>query len=131
MKTHEFARHLELLARLLRSLPDTELDDSIATELQSTIPGLAPASAKEGRRPPRPLAPGLEKQLLHKSPAEIEALLGSKGEAFTVAQLTELAERLGVATSKRQSKNALINLITRYFEAGQMHSIMRSARNET
>lgn len=129
MKTHEFARHLEHLARLLRSLPDTELDESIAANLQSGLPGIEPAPKKSGRSA-RTLPPGLEKQLIGKSPAEIEAFLDSENEAFTIAHLVELAERIGIPTSKRQGKNALINLITRHFEAGQMHSIIRGTRSD-
>lgn len=131
MKTHEFSRYLEYLAKLLRSLPDTELDSSIIPDLRSVL--LASDNEpipKESSRSPRPLPPGLENQLTDKSPAEIEAFLGSEDEAFTIAHLVELAERIGIQTSKRQSKNALINLITRHFEAGQMHSIIRGARND-
>jgi len=72
----------------------------------------------------------LEKQPVGKSPAEIEAFLGSENEAFTIAHLVELAERIGIPTSKRQGKNALINLITRHFEGGQMHSIIRGTRSD-
>lgn len=105
MKTHEFAYHLELLASLLRSLPNTELDDSLTAGFQSSLPSLRPFAMREASRTQRPLTPGIEKQLLGKSPAEIEIFLGSEDEAFTVAQFSELADRLGVPTSKRQSKS--------------------------
>ncbi len=129
MKTHEFARQLEQLAKLLRSIPDTELDVSLTAGLQSGLPGFEPAP-KQSSRSARSLPSGLEKQLIGKSPAEIEAFLSSEEEAFTIAHLVELAERIGIPTSKRQGKNALINLITRHFEAAQMHSILRGARND-
>lgn len=61
------------------------------------------------------------------SPAEIEAFLLSEAEALTVANLSELADRLGLTSSKRQSKNALVNMITRHYEAAKMHSIMRDS----
>lgn len=61
------------------------------------------------------------------SPAEIEAFLLSEAEALTVANLSELADRLRLKSSKRQSKNALVNMITRHYEASKMHSIMRGS----
>ncbi len=78
----------------------------------------------------RPLPVNVENQLVDKSPAEIEAFLASEYEGFTVSNLLELAKRLGIAASKRQNKSALINLITRHFEAEQMHSIIRGARQD-
>lgn len=127
MKTHEFAKHLELLARLLRQLPNTELDAKLAPDLQGLLAGFEP-SAKEGRRPVRPLPEGIESKLAGMSPAEIEAYLSSEEEGFTVANLSELAERLGLTSSKRQSKNALVNMLTRHYEATKMHSIIRDAK---
>lgn len=131
MKTHEFARHLEQLAHLLRQLPDTELDPKHASNLQGLLPGMATEN-KGARRPPRPLPADIEDRLVPMSPAEIEAFLLSEEEAFTVANLSELADRIGLTSSKRQSKSALVNMITRHYEALKMHSIMRGARsNET
>lgn len=129
MKTHDFANHLEQLAKLLRSLPDTELDAPLISNIQSVLPGIE-TTQKESNRAPRPLPPGIEKQLIGKSPAEIETFLSSEAEAFTIAHLIELADRIGIPTSKRQGKSALINLITRHFEAEQMHSIIRGARSD-
>jgi len=85
---------------------------------------------KESTRMARPLPVNVENQLVDKSPAEIEAFLASEYEGFTVSNLLELAKRLGIAASKRQNKSALINLITRHFEAEQMHSIIRGARQD-
>lgn len=126
MKTHDFAHQLELLAKLLRQLPDVEVSDALTSAIQSSLPGFQPEIVKATPRAPRPLPAEFEKKLVGKSPAEIEKFLGSADEAFTAVNLLELAERLGIATSKRQSKSALINLITRHFEAEQMHSIIRS-----
>jgi len=64
------------------------------------------------------------------SPAEIEKYLGSEVEPFSTAQIQDLAMRLGISASKRQNKSALVNLITRYFEASQMDSIIRSSRKD-
>lgn len=126
MKTHEFARHLEQLARLLRKLPDTELDSKHSLELQEFLPGMNTAK-KNSNQPVRPLPIDIEKRLAAMSPAEIEAFLLSETESLTVANLSELANRLGLSSSKRQSKNALVNMITRHYEASKMHSIMRGS----
>lgn len=127
MRTHEFARHLEQLARLLRRLPDTELDPKRASDLQGLLPGIEPTKHDPAHHS-RPLPEDIEARLGPMSPAEIEAFLLSEEEAFTVAHLSELADRLGLTTSKRQSKSALVNVITRHYEASKMHSIMRGAR---
>lgn len=130
MKTHEFANNLELFARLLKLLPDTELDETLTNALQSVLPTKTSTPAKGGSRLTKPLPYGFEKQLQLMTPAQIEKLLDSDEDGFTVAQISELAERLGIAISKRQSKSALINLITRFFEANQMHSIIRETKND-
>lgn len=127
MKTHELAKHLEQLARLLRQLPNTELDPKNTPDLQGLLPGID--SAMKGNvRTPRPLPVDIESKLAEMSPAEIEKFLSSEDEAFTAANLSELVERLGLSSSKRQSKSALVNMITRHYEASRMHTIMRSAR---
>jgi len=126
MKTHQFARHLEKLARLLRQLPDIELDSKHSLDIQEFLPGMSPAK-RNPLQPLRSLPIDIQERLSAMSPAEIEAFLLSEAEAFTVANLSELAERLGLTSSKRQSKNALVNVITRHYEASKMHSIMRGS----
>lgn len=128
MKTHEFARHLEQLAQLLRQLPDTELDR--ASLLQGVLPGMesvrkGKATAQKETEWPE----DIEAQLQAMSPSEIEKFLLSEEKLITAASLSRLAERLGLPSNKRQSKDALVNMITRHFEAIKMHSIMRSARS--
>lgn len=127
MKTHDFAKHLELLARLLRQLPNTELDPKGAPDLQGLLAGFE-TSVRDSGRQARPLPEGIESKLAGMSPAEIESYLSSEDEGFTVANLTELAERLGLTSSKRQSKSALVNMLTRHFEATKMHAIIRDAK---
>lgn len=128
MKTHEFANHLETIAKMLRTLPDRELDASVIENL--TKPMKSSSQSKNVRKEDNQLKPGIEKELLRKSPAEVEGYLASEKSSFTIAQLYELSERLGIQASKRQSKQALVNLITRHFEANQMHNIIRSAKHE-
>lgn len=127
MKTHDFARHLELLARLLRQLPNTELEPKGGPNLQRLLAGFEPSS-KDSSRQARPLPEGVETKLAGMSPAEIESYLSSEVESFTAANLIELAERLGLTSSKRQSKSALVNMLTRHFEATKMHAIIRDAK---
>lgn len=128
MKTHEFAKHLEMLARMLRQLPDAELGSKVTSQLQYATPGAEPS--REGlTRSPRPLPLDIESRLEAMSPAEIEAFLLSEEESFTAAHLSELVNRLGLSSSKRQSKSALVNMIARHYEASKMHSIMRGARS--
>lgn len=127
MKTHAFAKHLEQLARLLRRLPDTELDGGRADDLQGLLPGFS-SKEKGAPRLSRSLPRDIEAQLSSMSPAEIESYLSSDEESFTVANLSKIAGSLGLTTSKRQSKSALVNMITRHYEAGQMHSIIRGAK---
>jgi hypothetical protein len=128
MKTHKLADQLELLAKLLRSLPDSEFDEAIL-DLLSLI-GDKNQSTKTRSRSPQPLPEGVDERLRTMTPVEIEKYLGSEVEPFSSAQLQDIAMRLGISTSKRQSKNALVNLITRHFEASQMDSIIRSSRKE-
>lgn len=127
MKTHEFAKHLELLARLLRQLPDTELDQKLAPELRGLFGGFEPF-AKDSGRQTRPLPKGIESKLAGMSPAEIEAYLLSEEEGFTVANLNEIVERLGLTSSKRQSKSALVNMLARHYESTMMHAIIRDTK---
>jgi len=127
MKTHEFARQLELMAKWLRKLPDMEVDPKSLPNLQPSLPGL---EGDDSIRESKSLPKGIEEKLSRMSAAELEAFLTSEEQALTTANLVELSERIGLQTSKRQNKNALVNLIVRHYEAGQMHSIIRSARQE-
>tara|TARA_R110002072_G_scaffold31735_15_gene97659 strand:+ start:7135 stop:7458 length:324 start_codon:yes stop_codon:yes gene_type:complete len=72
----------------------------------------------------------IDEQLQMKSPAEIEKFLKSEEASFTSSQLLSIANRLGISTSKRQSKEALVNVIARHFEAGQMDMMIRSTRKD-
>lgn len=128
MKIHELACQLELLAKLLRSIPDAELGESI--ESYSPLLGVQRQGVETSNRSSRPLSTDMLDRLKKMAPAEIEKLLGSENEPFSTSQLQEIVARLGISASKRQSKSALINLITRHFEASQMDSIIRSSRKE-
>lgn len=131
MKTHELAERLESFAKLLRSFPDTEIDTVLST-LLGTSTGAHTKPSKNSSRLASPLPDGVESSLAKMSSVEIEHYLNSGigAEPFTTARLMELAERLGISASKRQSRSALVNLITRHFEANQMDSMIRAARKD-
>jgi hypothetical protein len=129
MKTHDFANQLELLARFLRSLPNAELEESVQ---RSLLPPLAlrgeadMATQENANKWPA----DINEQLRNMPPAEIEKYLKSNTPPFTSTQLLALAERLGISASKRQSKEALVNVIARFFEANQMDKMIRGTRKD-
>ncbi len=131
MKTHELANSLESWARLLRSMPDADVGSALEALFKLS-------SASKGEKSKRGVrtSPSLPDDIVHRlsgmSPVEIETFLTSEPQSddFTTASLVDLAERLGIATSKRQSRSALVNQIARHFEAGQMDFLIRGARNK-
>lgn len=129
MKAHEFAHQLELLAALLRSLPNSEVEQTYAAILRAAG-NTGDDKGRSTDRPQRRLPLGVEDDLKKMTPIEVENYLNSEVQSYTTSHLVELAERLGVTTSKRQSRDALINMITRFFEANQMDSIIRGARKD-
>ena len=130
MKTHELADQLDVLASLLRSIPNAEIDETLKNKIKNSFPLEGKDRKKESSQSKSLLREGVEEKLYEMSPAEIEEFLNSEVESFTSNNLLEIAKRLGVSSSKRQSKNALINLITRHFEAKQMHSIIYNKKTE-
>ncbi len=129
MKTHDFALQLESLAKFLRSLPDSEMEEALKYSL---LPDkhVKSEAKKRGGDTFSALPSDIDEQLQMKSPAEIEKFLKSEEASFTSSQLLSIANRLGISTSKRQSKEALVNVIARHFEAGQMDMMIRSTRKD-
>ncbi len=128
MKTHNLAHHLEQLANLLRNLPDMEINATEAISIQSVFTDTSPTQ-KPTSHESRLLPLEIEKQLIDRSPAEIEEFFRFNAEHFTISQLVEFAKKTGIPISKRQNKNAIINLIAKNIEAGQMRSIIGGIRN--
>jgi hypothetical protein len=128
VKTHELANQLDILAKFLRSLPNIELEQTYA-EILSSVGNKSLNQTKIIKDDVNPLPEGVEERLREMASSEIESYLNSES-GFSVKQLLELAERLNITASKRQRRSALVNLITRYFEAGQMDSIIRSTRKD-
>ena len=129
MRTHDLATQLELYVKLLRSMPDCEINQALTTllDLASTSQVELPQTTS---RVTQPLPPGIEERLKEMTPTQIEMFLGSDETALSSARLFELAKRLGIASSKRQSRSALINMITRHFEGAQMDSMIRATRKD-
>ncbi|MDT4877838.1 hypothetical protein FQZ97_1133900 [compost metagenome] len=63
-------------------------------------------------------------------PVKIEEYLEKDSDKFPTKRLIELAKRIGISPSNRQSRSALVNLISRHYEAGQMDLMIRSAKSE-
>ncbi|MCC5074699.1 hypothetical protein [Xanthomonas campestris] len=124
MKTHELARHLENLSALLRKMPDIELGENRSLEFNDLFSSVG-VEKKGALERQNQLPANIEELIAAMSPAEIEVFLSSEAEGFTLSKLLELAKRIGLASSKRQNKSALINMIVRHYEASKMHSIMR------
>ncbi|MSP27394.1 MAG: hypothetical protein EXR80_02865 [Methylococcales bacterium] len=129
MKTHEFATQLDLLAKLLRLLPNMELEQTLSV-IFGLVGDIKPNQTKTSKSSINLLPEGIEERLRKMAPSEIQSYFNSELEYFSAKQLLELAELLKITTSKRQSRSALVNLIIRYFEAGQMDSIIRSTRKD-
>lgn len=129
MKSHDFAHQLESLAKLLLSLPNSEIEEAIQRGFLPDKIIKSEATEKAEKTPPT-LPSDIHDQLRKMSPAEIESYLNADTDSFTVSQLLTLTKKLGINASKRQSKGALINVIVRFFEAGQMDILIRSTRKD-
>jgi len=129
MKTHELAEQLEMLAKILYQLPNKELNQAI-NGLDTLFTNRLESRKENKKQNAISVPEGIEKKLSKMSPSDIEKYLGSENENFSTMQLMLIASHLGIKTSKRQSKNALVNLIARNFEAGQMNMLFRSTHSK-
>lgn len=133
MKTHELAKNLESVAKLLRSLPNIHLND-----IDSVLEKILEHPSEENRGTNkknikiegRVLPKGIEFELEKMGPVMIEKYLNSEDAPFSSSLLLELAARLGISTSKRQNRRALVNIIARHFEANQMDAMIKESRKD-
>jgi hypothetical protein len=128
MKSHELAENLEKLAKTLKTLPNTEL-----SEIIELIFSLTPPKEKQTKREKLETthATAELESTLSKMPAQkIEDYLESQCDDFPTKRLLELASRIGLTTSKRQSRSALVNLISRHYESGQLDMLLRNSRHK-
>lgn len=127
MKTHALASQLEILAKVLKGLPNQELSEDLINEFGGLFQKRSPAKKKIAQKVD---IESLIKLVDGKSSREIQAELNSIESQLTAVELIKLADHLRIPVSKRQSKAAIINMIVRHHEARQMHSIMRGTRTE-
>lgn len=126
MKTHELAFQLEFLAKMLRSLPDIELKGNI-----KDIPKLLQGESCK-KNEPFELPNRIEVEIENMAPKELQSFLTENpdGKRLTNSQLSSIACKLGLTTSKRQSRDALVNQLFRFVESNNLDSIMRKARSD-
>lgn len=125
MKSHELANILELASKLLRSLPNSDIAQNI-NYLQNLVNNSAKQEIQKNRKHSINLPNDISDKLGTMNTQEIENYLNDDSLFVSTASIQKLAEVVGIQTSKRQSRSALINLIVRHHEATQMDSIIRA-----
>ena len=124
MKSHDVAKQLESVAKLLRMLPDHEITDVIPAIV--AIVRDHSSGKRKGVLRESPVTPQLLDRLRGLSAMEIQRLLTDSEEFDRPAVLRELAKKLGIPLSQRQSRAALVNTIASHIENQQMDLIIRS-----
>lgn len=130
MKTHELAHIMELATNLLRSLPNAELDQTLST-LQKLVDNTRKQVPEKNHTQTIEISREIRKKLGMMSAQDVENYLNSDSMFVSTVSVQKLAQELGIQTSKRQSRSALINLIVRHQEASQMDAIIRSSKSES
>ncbi|MEE5168354.1 hypothetical protein [Pseudomonas viridiflava] len=130
MKTHELAHIMELATNLLRSLPNAELGQTLNT-LQKIVDSAQKQAPEKNHSQTIEISKEIRKKLGMMSAQDIENYLNNDSMFVSTASVQKLAQELGIQTSKRQSRSALINLIVRHQEASQMDAIIRSSKAES
>lgn len=126
MKTHELAKIMELASNLLLSMPDSDLPQALNT-LQKLINNSKNLKEYKSKAHSIVMPNDIRKKLGLMSAQDIENYLNTDPLFVSTASIQKLAETLGIQTSKRQSRSALINMIVRHQEATQMDAIIRSS----
>ncbi len=127
MKSHDIAKILESLSKVLKKLPNEDIQKSInlISKLIDDSDQTSPTKRKPSFTPPE-IPEQVLKALHEGTPAEAETTLNSNSLFISTASIINLAKILGIETSKRQSRSAVINSIIRYLEARKMSSIIRN-----
>mgnify|MGYP003120222479 CR=1 FL=1 len=129
MKSHDLAKNLEKWAEILKSSPDVEISDVLSALLSLTSQKTKLSEGtQEKSKEVAELPTDIEKKLAAMPPREIERYLTQEDKIFPAKKLLALAEMLGISSSKRQSRSALANLITKYYESEQMDMLMRTSK---
>lgn len=126
MKTHELAYIFEFLAKILRDMPNLEVRESI-----KDIPELLQENSYQKSDPPE-ISIGIDAEIANMSPKQLEDFFKNNpnGKKLTNLQLSSIASKFGLTTSKRQSREALINQLVRFVESNNLDAIIRKARND-
>lgn len=126
MKTYELVKVLEQLALLLKSLPDGEIGQvfKVLQQLVDDKPALKKESTK-GRAVYTALPEGVVERIHRMTPSGAENFLATDATFVSTASFLRLSSALGIETSKRQSRSAVVNSIIRHLEARKMGSIIR------
>ncbi|WP_313465129.1 hypothetical protein [Pseudomonas nitroreducens] len=128
MKSHELADNLEKIAKTLKNHENIEINDAIS--LMLSLIGSKEIKSKKASKTEERSTEDLDFQLSQMPPKNIEEYLEYKGKEFPTKRLIELAKRIGLTTSNRQSRSALVNLISRHYESGQIDMLLRNSRNK-
>ncbi len=126
MKSHDLANILELASKLLRSLPNNDIAHNIS-HLQTLVNNSAKQEIQKYRKHSITLPENINQKLRTMSTQELEEYLNDNSLFVSTASIQKLSEVMGLQTSTRQSRSALINLIVRHHEATQMDSIIRNS----
>lgn len=129
MKTHELAKLLENLAKLLKALPNHELGSDIPVDEPSETYSES-ESFGDTQDSPEQSTKDLDEKLMSLTLDDVNYFLNSYHNVLTTQQLTKIAEHFGISVSTRQNKRALINQITRTLESHNVHSIIKGSRTE-
>ncbi|WP_416421967.1 hypothetical protein RAM80_18795 [Pseudomonas sp. App30] len=127
MKSHELAKNLDSIAALLKSLPNSEIAQTIKflQQLVDDDKGLKKDRSK-GREAYTALPDGVIEKLHNMTLPEAEKYLETDVAFVSTASILRLSSALGIQTSKRQNRTAVINSIIRHLEAKKMGSIIRN-----
>ncbi|MEE1923215.1 hypothetical protein V0R50_13165 [Pseudomonas sp. 148P] len=125
MKNHDLAEILELTATLLKSLPNTDIAQTIKT-LQKISEKSDIKETYRNKSHHIDIPSSTIEKIRSMNTHEIESFLNDSSLFVSTSSIQKLAEILGIQASKRQSRSALINLIVRNQEAIHMDAIIRS-----
>ncbi|WP_342248281.1 hypothetical protein [Pseudomonas sp. OTU2001] len=126
MKTHELAKLLEGFSDLLKSVPDGSIQDTIKIFQKLADEKYKNKSKSPSKSPPPHIPIELIDTLYKSTPAEAEKILMLDSLFVSTSSLANLASILGIETSKRQNRNAIVNSIIRHLEARKIGSIIRN-----
>lgn len=130
MKTHDLAKNLEQIASILKLLPNNDISKTL-NKIQKLVEFDITKTSKDtpGRLNYTNLPDGIIDKIKSMPPIEVGEYLESDSNFVSTASVLKLSSSLGIETSKRQNRSALINSIVRHLESGKMNSIIRNSND--